>query len=256
MLQGTEGWHSDRAGKFTASRIGDVMALSKPKMSHCLVRPWGAIVQQFGGGKTGAEKARKAADKANDKLLEAREVMIAPGEPLEARKTYMGALLAERLTGRPYYTPPSFAQQWGHDVEPQARAAYEARFGVIVEEVGFMVHPEVPYLGASPDGLIGADGGVEFKCPVNPYYHVRRFYEEMEPEYVWQVRTNLLVTGREWWDLVSYHPHMPPELRMRIVRFTRDPRLEDAILREVTACERELQRMITSLRASQGVANA
>jgi hypothetical protein len=82
-----------------------------------------------------------------------------------SRANYMAELIAERLTGTPAPDYVSAAMQWGLDREPEARIAYELFYGYEVAPVGFIDHPSIAMCGASPDGLIGDDGLVEFKCP-------------------------------------------------------------------------------------------
>lgn len=57
------------------------------------------------------------------------------------------------------------AMRYGTAHEGDARCAYESECGVIVDETGFWVHDSHPWLGASPDGLVGEKGLVEIKCP-------------------------------------------------------------------------------------------
>jgi hypothetical protein len=81
-----------------------------------------------------------------------------------SRANYLTQLVLERITGTKSEGFTSAAMQWGIDQEPFARAAYEASKGVLVDEVGFIPHPTIEASGASPDGLVGADGMVEIKC--------------------------------------------------------------------------------------------
>ncbi|KAJ8872464.1 hypothetical protein PR048_026069 [Dryococelus australis] len=52
----------------------------------------------------------------------------------------------------------------GHLNVKKAISLYERVYNVKVEPCGLIVKKEMPYLGASPDGLIGNDGLVEVKC--------------------------------------------------------------------------------------------
>lgn len=95
----------------------------------------------------------------------------------------------------------------GHELEPLARKAYELEYNTEVEEVGFV---EVsPYLGFSPDGFVGKDGGIETKCKEDKRFLKHLYYGESEIEsaYIWQVQMTLLLSGRKWWDLVFYNPN-------------------------------------------------
>lgn len=87
--------------------------------------------------------------------------------------------------------------QWGVQFEAAARNDYEAITGNFVEETGFWVHPTLPWLGASPDGLIGHDGLVEVKCPTDAPGRVPINHRI-------QCLIQLAVTGRQWVDYFSW----------------------------------------------------
>ena len=85
--------------------------------------------------------------------------------PSASRENYATQLVLERITntkGESYTSP---AMEWGTATEPLARQAYELKRGLFVDETGFIDHPTIAMTGASPDGLVGADGLVEIKCP-------------------------------------------------------------------------------------------
>lgn len=144
------------------------------------------------------------------------------GKPLKARADYIGDIVAELLTGEPREQVRAKPLDWGHDVENAARAAYEAETGEIVQRVGFMEHPLIPYIGCSPDGMIGTDGQQQIKCPNNPAIHIATLRDGMPEEHIPQVQGELLVTGRAWSDFVSFDPRMPPHLRLYRQRIPRD----------------------------------
>lgn len=103
----------------------------------------------------------------------------------------------------------------GIQLEPEARRWYEFEHGVEVQQVGICISDCGRY-GASPDALVGEDGGLELKCPL-PKTHVKYLLAGTLPdEYRAQVHGELLVTGRAWFDFVSYCPPMPP-LTVRVV---------------------------------------
>jgi putative phage-type endonuclease len=144
------------------------------------------------------------------------------GEPLKAYHDLIWQVVVERLTGQAVEGPMGFALQWGTDVEPFAREAYELATGNIVAETGFTVHPEFAFAGASPDGLIGDDGLLEMKCPKSSLVHLQRFVDGLPDEYRPQVQGQLWVTGRSWADFVSYDPRMPESHRLLRIRVNRD----------------------------------
>lgn len=108
------------------------------------------------------------------------------------------------------------AMQHGVDNEPRAIGLFEIIYGVEVEPVGFMLHPDLPFVGASPDGLFTGKKGpytLEVKCPYNlAIHHEHRTYG-LPSKYVWQVHCQSWVTGRPA-VFVSYHPKMSGDLQL------------------------------------------
>lgn len=130
------------------------------------------------------------------------------GKPLKARDDYLMRLVVERITGEPTESASSFAMQWGTDAEPYARAEYELQTGNIVREVGFVRHPVISWVGASSDGLVGAKGGVEIKCPHNSAIHLATWRGGMPEHHIPQVQGQMWVLDLEWIDFCSYDPRM------------------------------------------------
>ena len=134
----------------------------------------------------------------------------------ESSNGYMCELLAERLLGMPVLEPSvSGFMERGSALEQSAVAFYELQRGVDTEPVGFVLRDD-GRVGCSPDRLVGADGGLEIKCPAAAQ-HVAHLLE-MPLRFFPQIQGCLWLTGRKWWDLLSYHPTMPPAL----VRIDRD----------------------------------
>jgi hypothetical protein len=145
---------------------------------------------------------------------------IKAGEAAE-RRNYKTDLIVERLTGKPLDGFQSAAMKQGTEREPFARMAYEAHTGHIVQEVGFCLLDDL-CAGSSPDGLIMEDGGLEIKCPERSA-HLRYLQQDAEPpEYTWQIQGGMWVTGRAWWDFVSWNPDFPENLQLIVRRIKRD----------------------------------
>jgi len=164
-----------------------------------------------------------------------------------SRDNYMADLIVERLTGQKAAGFSSAAMEWGVEQEPNARAAYSARTGELVEEVGFIDHPAIAMSGASPDGLVN-DGCVEFKCP-NTATHLEYLLAGKPPEkYVTQMQWQMACTNRPWCDFVSYDPRLPEHLQMLIVRITRDVKRIAELEDEVRKFLAELDEKVTKLK--------
>lgn len=166
-----------------------------------------------------------------------------------SRKNYMAELVCERLTGIPSEHFESAAMKWGTDTEPLARSAYEARTGELVEEVGFIEHPRIKGFGASPDGLVGTDGGLEIKCP-NTATHIEYLTGgSIDRAYIIQMHVGMMCTGRAWWDFLSFDPRLPENLSYFCVRVKRDDALVAEIEDEVKKFLAELDEMVERLKA-------
>lgn len=179
-LQGTGAWFNARTGHLSASRMRAAMAYLKQ-----------------------SEKDREAG-----KLREDRS----------ERKNLKIEVLAERMTGDIVEKYTTAAMQWGIEQESNAKAAYEAATGRLVTDVGFVLHPSIEWLGASPDGFVG-DGLIEIKCP-NTSTHVGWILDGTIPEeHIPQMTLQCACTKRGWCDFVSYDPRISEAQQLFVRRF-------------------------------------
>jgi putative phage-type endonuclease len=173
-----------------------------------------------------------------------------------SRANYMAELVAERLTGEAAESYTNAAMQWGIDHEAEARTAYEFRTDGAVTEVGFAEHPSISMTGASPDGLIGEDGGVEIKCPNTATHIETLLHQDVPTKYITQMQWQMACTGRKWIDFCSYDPRLPESMRLFVKRVPRDDKriaeLEKEVgvfLSEVAAKVAELSRLYDRIAA-------
>ena len=181
------------------------------------------------------------------KVTASRIKDVLAGKTTAARRNYMAQLVVERFTNK---APESFtnaAMQWGTDQEPFARAAYEAKLGVLVDETGLVDHPTIPMSGASPDGLVNDDGLVEIKCP-NTATHIDTLLSRMpDADYIGQMQWQMACTGRKWCDFVSFDPRMPEHLQLYVIRVMRDDKKIEEIEKEVIKFLSEVDQKISKL---------
>lgn len=174
------------------------------------------------------------------------KLITATGKSSTSADTYINELIAELVIGEQQHITPNEWMIRGTELEPDARAFYEFERDVQVQEVGFCKHDSME-CGISPDGLVGDDGGIEIKCP-KASTHIKYLRNQQLPtEYKAQVQGALWITGREWWDFLSYHPSLPPFL----IRVLPDQKYIEALANEVTfACdiiERETKKIKETL---------
>lgn len=183
LEQRTDEWRQARCGKVTASEIANV--LSKPRESR-------------------DDKKKGKAETAG-------------------RMNYRAQIIAEVLTKKPADDPINTRpMQWGIEQERFARAAYELYRGFLVDTVGFVDHPTIENFGCSPDGLVGEEGMVQFKCP-NTATHIEYLLKgEVPAEHQPQMIAELACCrDREWIDFVSFDPRLPADLQLFVRRLHR-----------------------------------
>jgi len=131
-------------------------------------------------------------------------------ERTEEALDYAFRLAVERLTGQPLDGGhETWQMRRGHELESEARIAHQADIGVYVEPVG-MVLTDDGRFGASADGLIGEDGGAEYKCLISPEELRTTIVGHDLKKFEDQVQGNLWLSGRLWWDFCIYCPPLKP----------------------------------------------
>lgn len=131
--------------------------------------------------------------------------VMAKGEG-KTRREYMLKLLGERLTGEPAESYKNDHMERGQAMEAEARDTYEFMQDVECKRVGFIRNGD---RGASPDSLVGTDGGCEIKTKLPHLQLDVLLRDRLPPEHVAQCQGFLWVAEREWIDFVSYWPKLP-----------------------------------------------
>ena len=142
--------------------------------------------------------------------------------------------------------------KYGLQSEPKAIAKYEDQTKKNVTSTGMWVNPKYPYLGCSPDGLVGKDGLLEIKSlKLFKEYEIEKIVKDdgcLVPKetlgrqcfqikdgkcklkkthnYYYQVQFQMLVTERTYCDFVLYAEKGP----VSIQRIERDEALMAEIL--------------------------
>ena len=143
-------------------------------------------------------------------------------EEAVTRRNYRMKLALERFTGR--VVEESFSgnkhTERGNEFEPFARMMYESQTGYFVNETAFIFNDKIS-AGCSPDGLVSTVGLAEFKCPLPAiHWDYLTAKDKTQPPavYKWQVYGQILVTGRDWCDFISYCDAMSDRLKLQVRR--------------------------------------
>lgn len=174
------------------------------------------------------------------------------GKPGAKRTAYLWELVSERITQRPTPHYVSGPMERGQELEKAARQATEARTGEMIMQTGFRKHPDIAWLGGSPDGVIEPDGGWEGKCPVNPQQHLGCWLHGMPAEHMAQVQGLMWLHDAQWWIFSSYHPDYPAPFDLYVERIERDAEYLVNLEIQVRAFLREVDELHAQIVASAG----
>jgi len=139
------------------------------------------------------------------------------GEPA---KKYAVSIAIEQITGEPTssdYTNEHM--QRGHEQEPIARMLYEQEYFCDVTNGGFW---NGDFIGCSPDGMVAGGGCIEIKSVVPSVHYANIKRKGVDPAYKWQCIGNLMLTGSDWLDFVSYSETFPIGKRLYTHRISKE----------------------------------
>jgi hypothetical protein len=164
------------------------------------------------------------------------------------RAEYLRRLAGEVITGLPAEeTFKSRAMERGKEMEPEAIADYERRHLVEVKRVGLGINfSGLKRCCASPDGLVGFDGGLETKT-MRPDKMIPLLERgaTMQAEHRAQVQGNMLVFERDWWDFKLFFTKMPNFT----VRVRRDESYIKELHGQIEVFNHDLGRLVAKLRS-------
>lgn len=145
------------------------------------------------------------------------QILTPGGKPSKSAERYMYKLLAERMMG---HACIEFVSTWmdrGMQSEAEAVAYYEAKKDLDTVKVGFITN-DAGTIGASPDRLVGSEGLLEIKVPAEHTHVGYLLGATVADDHKPQVQGQLWIAERQWCDVLSYHPDLPPAL----IRVDRD----------------------------------
>lgn len=134
-----------------------------------------------------------------------------------ARRDLKIEILAERMTGDMVPKYVSRDMQWGIDQEPYAKAAFEAKTGLVITDCGFIDHPRIDLFGASPDGFVSDGCLIEIKCPSTTTMLGYTLAGVVPEEYIPQMTVQASVTGKDVW-FCAYDPRIKHEAKQLFIR--------------------------------------
>jgi hypothetical protein len=166
-------------------------------------------------------------------------------ENLNKIKTYATRKVAEIYLKRPIQKELfTRSMEFGSIQEETAVRLYEMTYKLKTETVGFITDDNGHY-GCSPDRLVGDDGLLEVKAPdedthmgylLDPQSLVDRYWHQSQGQLH-------VCTDREWVDMYSFNPEMPPV----VSRVYRDTAYQQKLSDDLAAFRNIMGGMILNL---------
>jgi len=155
-------------------------------------------------------------------------------------------LMVDDLEGEPRWSEDFPWFEHGKRYEGDARLAYEWKYDCSTWNDCFLIHDDWPWLGCSPDFLIGPESaperGGEIKCrkSLDTYYQAVRSTQGkwlgLNRAYYLQIQTALAITGFETWDYCNYYiNHEQQVQKLHVREIPRDDRGIDEIIERAVA---------------------
>jgi hypothetical protein len=159
--------------------------------------------------------APELAQKRLGMLTASMAAVIMGGTKTEGLAKYVRRLAGERVFGD--LGEESFRSVWmarGDETENAALDWYEFEHDVSLERQAHTVHATIPFVAATPDGLLPTMYTVEGKCPL---FHVwcetfdlwrggTRGLDAVPSEYRWQCRWQPWTLGLRAGRFIAFHP--------------------------------------------------
>lgn len=186
----------------------------------------------------GTEPWRKA--RAGIITASVMKAVLTKGEG-KTRDSLIRRIAAEIVTEIPLESYSNEFMKRGNEQEPEARAAYALSAGVDPEIVGFIRNGRI---GASPDCLIGKNGGAEIKTQRADLLIETHIKGEIPSEHMCQLQGTMMVAERDWWDIAIYAPKMPIFIR----RAPRDNRYIATLRSEIDRCYGEIDLLVRRIK--------
>lgn len=209
QLQRTPEWFAQRLGKFTGSRIKDLMNCNRATTK----KDWSDGTKIAGFGDTAIR--------------------------------YIFGKAMERKYGYAVQTPTTAAMRYGTENEEVIKEIYQQKFEREIKEVGFVQIQD--YLGTSADGLIDEKIAVEIKASTNWSTYMSRTQKEFNEKHedFWQVQNHMLCLDVEECEYIVGLPPQniyQPEIRdINIKRIYKDEVVCDAILQRAKLANRIIE---------------
>ncbi|KAJ8913373.1 hypothetical protein NQ315_008765 [Exocentrus adspersus] len=174
------------------------------------------------------ERTRDQADNLEWKEIR-RNLLTASNFGVICRRkptTRCGPLVKSLLSETSIFAP---ALEWGRENEEKVRKKVETMQHIEIKKCGLFIDKIHPFLGASPDGLIGDQGLVEIKCPYSARNMTILEGIEKKKITIWKTENKWLELNKKhkWYYQIQGQLHITRRMYCLLAVYTeKDMRLE------------------------------
>ena len=170
----------------------------------------------------------------------------------DKQRAHVNEIAAQRISGFTEEAYVSDDMLRGTADEVVARGLYSENYSP-VDECGFITNDKWGFvIGYSTDGEVGDDGLIEIKSRRQKFQVLTIASDEVPEEYMLQIQTGLLVTGRKWCDFISYSEGLP----MFTKRVLPDEKIQSAIVAAAESFEKGVVEVVGKYEAALKKPNA
>ena len=155
--------------------------------------------------------------------------------------------VSEEYFNRYYKRPDSESTRWGISNEFQAIKEFTQKANFQYKETGFVLHPIIKDIGATPDAQIIEDEIsneliiAEVKCPFNQSVHLKYVNKILDTEtlkrskskYFWQIQGAIWITGAKYCYFITFDPRINGENRLHYTKIEKDEEAIDRLQQRV-----------------------
>lgn len=142
--------------------------------------------------------------------------------------------------------------EWGNAYEPEAISVYEQKYFVSVKDRQKVF--EQGFLSCTVDGCIGDKELLEVKCPAVAKTHLGylKMPNLLRADYSDQCQFQLMITGRDKCNLISYDPRFPDHLKLVHVKIYADFKWQEKCMDRVEQAEEVINNLLKQLNQLKG----
>ena len=115
------------------------------------------------------------------------------------------------------------------------------KLGIFVDVAGFVTTDDEKF-GASADGFIDKDGGLEIKCLVDPGRIRNVILSDDISEFMDQIQGGMWLTGRKWWQFALFCPALE---KIGLQIYTKRVERDDNYINEMELDLLEFERVVS-----------